>query len=108
MSFRREKVCSLLQDMAASFISREFIAVPSILISVTGVKISSDLKKAKILVSIYPIEKEKEVLEVLKSRLSDLRNYVKSQIKMKFLPFFEIDIDEGEKSRQRVEELLKK
>lgn len=108
MSFRREKVCSLLQNTATSFISREFAAAPSILVSVTKVEVSSDLKKAKIFVSIYPIEKEKEALEALKNRLSDLRNYVKSQIKMKFLPFFEIDIDRGEKSRQRIEEILRK
>lgn len=108
MAFRQEKVCSLLQNIAASFISREFIGMPGILISVTKVEASNDLKKAKIFVSIFPEEKEKEIFKLLKRKLSGLREYAKSRAKMKFLPFFEIEIDQGEKKRQKIEELLRK
>ncbi|MBU3925762.1 ribosome-binding factor A [Patescibacteria group bacterium] len=108
MAFRHEKVCSLLQNLSASFISREFIGKPGILISVTKIEISKDFKKSTVFVSIFPEEKEKEILKSLKRRLSDLRDYVKSNAKMKFLPFFEIKTDQGEKRRQKIEELLKK
>lgn len=108
MSFRQEKVCSLLQNITASFISREFIGIPGVLISVIKIEISNDFKKAKIFVSIFPEGKEKEIFKLLKRKLGDLREYVKSRAKMKFLPFFEIEIDQGEKKRQKIEELLRK
>ena len=106
MTIRQEKVCALLQNIVSSFISHESIALSGTLISVTKIEITSDFKKAKIFINVFPEDKEKETLNLLKNRLSDLKQYVKTRIKMKFLPFFEIEIDKGEKSRQRIEEIL--
>ena len=106
MAFRQEKIDSFLKGAAASFIERRIGANSGAIISVIKIKTSKDLRKAKIFVSIFPEDKEKEILPLLRKNLSDLRDCVKSQSKMKFLPFFEIKIDKSEKSRQKIEKLL--
>ncbi len=108
MSFRQEKVSSLLKSVAASFIQKEIPIATGILISVTGVNLSKDLKMASVLVSVFPEKKEKETVKILKRNRSRLREYAKPFLKMKFLPYFEIEIDKGEKRRQRIDEILHK
>ena len=113
---RQEKVNSLLKDLAASFLSRESGMVSAALITITHIETPKDLspcgrsavgrKSAKIFISIFPENKEKETLNLLNEKKGELRKYIGSQIKMKFLPFLEFEIDKGEKSRKRIEELL--
>jgi ribosome-binding factor A len=110
---RQEKVNSLLKNLAASFLSRETIGA---IVAIIRVETSKDLspcgrspkgrKSAKIFISIFPETKEKEVLDLMNGKKSDLRKYIGSQIRMKFLPALEFEIDKGEKSRKRIEELL--
>ena len=108
MPFRQEKVSSLLKSVAASFIQKEITFAPGILISVTEVNLSKDLKTANILITVFPEKKEKETIKMLKRNRSNLREYAKSYLKMKFLPYFEIEMDKGEKRRQRIDEILSK
>lgn len=108
MAFRQEKIDSFLKGAAASFIERRIGISSGAIISVIKAKTSKDLKMTKIFVSIFPEDKEKEILFLLHKNLSGLRDYVKSQSKMKFLPFFEIEIDKSEKSRQKIERILNK
>ncbi len=100
---RQEKVNSLLKNLAASFLSRETIGA---IVSIIRIETSKDLKSAKLFISIFPETKEKEVLDLMNEKKNDLRKYIGSQIRMKFLPTFEFEIDKGEKSRKRIEELL--
>lgn len=104
MGIRQEKARSLIKDLAGSFIREK--AGPGAIVSVTNVDISSDLKNAIIFVSIYPDEKEKETFSKIKSDLGELRSYVKSKMKSKFIPYFDIKIDKGEKNRQKIERIL--
>lgn len=102
-SRRLEKVNSLLRQLAASYLAKE---INGVLITVTRVETSKDLKSAKIFISIFPESKEKEVFKNLKGKVDELRKYIGSQIKMKFLPQLSFEIDKAEKSRQKIEEIL--
>ncbi len=102
---RQEKVNSLLKNLAAYFLSKKTTGA---IITVTRVETSKDLKSAKIFISIFPETKEKEMLDLMNERKGELRKYIGSQIKMKFLPTLEFEIDKAEKSRKRIEELLRK
>lgn len=103
---RQEKVNSLLKDLAASFLSRESWIASTALITITHIETPKDLKSAKIFISIFPENKEKETLKLLNEKKSELRKYIGSQIKMKFLPSLEFEIDKGEKGRQKIEKIL--
>jgi len=104
MSKRRlEKVNSLLRQLTAEYLAKE---INSCLLTITRVETSNDLKSAKIFISIFPEDKEKEILRFLKSEVGELQQFIGSKIKMKFLPRLEFEIDKAEKSRQKIEEIL--
>lgn len=106
MSHRQEKVCGVLKEVSAEYLSR--VAGKQSLITVTDCKISSDLKYATIFISVFPTEKEEEALHFAKRRRSELHDLLKERVDMKSVPFVEIEIDMGEKNRQRVDDIFRK
>ncbi len=105
MSLRQEKVSELIKRYAAVFFESETDG--SSLITITDCQASESLKHVRILISVFPTKKEEATLEFLKSKTMDFRNYLKTKLKMKFIPQVDVEIDKGEKNRQRIEELLK-
>jgi ribosome-binding factor A len=104
MSFKLEKGTQALRDAAAEFISRE--SNRTSLITVTSLSLSTDFSQAKILVSIFPEEAEKEALDFLKRKRGELRSYLGERVKTKRIPFIDFEIDNGEKNRRRLDEIL--
>jgi len=101
---RNEKMSSLLMMMAADYVERT--SNRKSIITITGIDLSEDLKTAKLLFTVLPDNMEGEALEFLKRQRSDFRDFVKKNWKAKLLPFFDFEIDKGEKNRQRIDELL--
>lgn len=101
---REEKTTSLLKELFSEFFMR--VNFNGALVTPTLVYLSKNLKSVKIFISIFPEEKERAALKILKSKAVELRKYVNEKIKMKYLPYFEFEIDKGEKNRQRIEEIL--
>jgi ribosome-binding factor A len=106
MSIRTERVSELVKKYAAEFLSRE--ADKSALITVTNANISDDLKNATIFFSVYPEASEEAALNFAKRKRGEFKRFVRDKIRMKRIPFFDFEIDFGEKNRQRIEELSNK
>lgn len=98
---RKDRVLSTLQKIVAQFLETE--GEPGLLITVTNITISKDLRYSTIYLSIFPENKERETLITLDKKKKDLRNFVKIHTRLKTLPFFDIRIDEGEKNRQKID-----
>ncbi len=101
---RLEKINSLLRNLAADFLAKNS---DNSIITINYIETSRDLKTAKIFISIFPESKEAETMEILKLKTGELRKFIGSRIKMKFLPHLEFAIDKGEKKRQKIEEILR-
>lgn len=104
-SFREEKIANRIKELAAVFIEKE--AGVTSMITVTGVIISSDNKRATILVSALPRERENAAYGFIKRNLGELRKYITRNLKINPIPYLDVKIDEGEKNRQKIDELLK-
>lgn len=78
------------------------------IITITHIETSKDLKSAKIFISIFPEGEELAIMNLLKAKIKELREFIGSKIKMKFLPHLEFEVDKGEKERQKIEKLLAK
>ncbi len=102
---RNEKVANLVKELGAQFLERENNGTS--LITVTSCNVSPDLKKATLFITVLPDEKEHDALDFAKRRRGDLRDYLKKNIKIKTIPFIDIEIDRGEKNRQKIDELLR-
>ncbi len=90
---RQERVNSLLRKIVSSFIKSSIDS--KALVTVMRVEISKDLRLAKIFISVFPEEKEKEAVGLLKKKKRALYNYIKAKSKLKFLPSLSFEIDKG-------------
>lgn len=106
MAFRKEKLNSLIKELASRFILTE-IKNEKMLVTVTKAESSANFQNIKIFITVYPEEKEILALKSLKQKKRDWQEFLAKNFKARFLPSSEFLIDQGEKKRQRIEELLK-
>ena len=104
--YRNEKIKNNIKELAAIYIERE--AGPTSMITVTRVILSPDGKRVTIIISVLPREKEKAAYGFIKRNLGELRKNITKNLKINPIPFLDVEIDEGEKNRQKIDELLAK
>ena len=102
--YRSEKITNHIKELAALYIERE--AGPTSLITVTRVLLSPDNRRAKIMVTVLPREKEDAAFGFIRRNLGDLRKYITKGLKINPIPFLDVELDEGEKNRQKIDDLL--
>ena len=95
-----------IRSIAQDFFQRESSGAS--LITVTRAEISADMKHGTIFITAIPEAKEPAALDFAKRMRSELRHTVMKRLPVKVIPFFEIEIDYGEKNRIHVDELLRK
>lgn len=105
MKNRNEKIANLIKGKVAEFLSRENNKTS--LITVTSANTSPDLKKATIFITVLPEDKERTALLFAKRKRGEIREFLKKHMVIKTVPFIDIEIDRGEKNRQRIDELLR-
>ncbi|PCI29657.1 hypothetical protein COB55_01820 [Candidatus Wolfebacteria bacterium] len=103
MNIKDERAKDILMRTVADFFQKE--SSGGALITVTRIGVSKDGKHATILLSVLPENRERSVIEFALRRLSDLRNYIKKNTRLARIPFFGVELDAGEKNRQRIEEI---
>ncbi len=102
-TFKDEKLRDQIKKFAAEFLQRE--STGQSLITVTDVKIVKEAKEATILFTVLPESKQNAALEFARRQLGDFRDYMNKKVKTGRMPFFHFDIDQGEKHRQRIDEI---
>ncbi len=105
MQNRNEKVSNQIKELSALFLGRENDKTS--LITITHADTSPDLKKATIFITVLPNSKENSALFFVKRKLKDLREFLKENMQIKTIPFLDVEIDLGEKNRQKIDELLR-
>lgn len=105
MNFKDIKLQELIRQLAAEFLQLE--SNKSSLVTVTRVELGQKLNKATILITVLPEEKEKEAVDFARRKRTEFRKYVTEHAKIGHVPFFDFDLDLGEKNRQRIEEISK-
>ena len=83
--FRSEKITNHIKELAALFIEKE--SGPTSMITVTRVLLSPDNKRARIMISVLPQEKEKAAYGFIRRNLGELRKYVSKGLKINPVPF---------------------
>ena len=102
--YRDEKIGSRIKELAAMYIERE--GGLTSFITLTRVELLPNSKKATLYISVLPREKEQAAYGFIKRNLGDIRKYIEKNLKIRPVPFLEVVIDEGEKNRQRIDEIL--
>lgn len=103
---RQLKVEQQVLGIAQDFFQRESSGLS--MITVTRTDISRDMKHGTIFITVLPEDKEDAAINFAKRMRSDMRYYIMKRLPVKVIPFFEVEIDYGEKNRLHVDELLRK
>ena len=101
MSYKQDRFEEILRDMAARFVALE--SNRKSMITVTRVAADDQASVATIYFTVFPDSQEAAVLDFLKRQRSDFRAFVKENARLMRIPFFDFDIDRGEKARQKID-----
>lgn len=105
MSLRIDRLNSQLRKDIASIITYE-IGDPRLgLVSVTSVKVTPDLKFAKVFISIFGKDKD-ESMNALKSAAGFIRNKLAHSMKIKTVPELVFALDEGMEHAEKINKII--
>ena len=102
-SQRQQKVSEQIAHLAADFLGKE--SNRQSLITVTRADVSPDLTKATVYFTVLPNDYEKTALDFAKRKRAEFRTFIKKNTQLRRLPFFDFEIDYGEKHRQHLDTL---
>ncbi|MCF7815565.1 MAG: ribosome-binding factor A [Candidatus Pacebacteria bacterium] len=100
---RHDRVRSLLTGLVASFIREE--ANPNPLITVTNLIVSQNYRDVRVFITTIPDSGEKDALIFLKRKGTELRNFIKKNGRMQYIPNIDFEIDFGERHRQHIDSI---
>ena len=107
MSVRTEKVASLIKELMSEIIQQNFRMEEFGLVTVTEVRMSADLKIAKVYVSVFgDAEKKKKLLAHLEVEKGAIRSELGHNLSLKFTPTISFYLDESLDHAMRIENLL--
>lgn len=102
---KEEKLNERMKRIISEFIERESNRMS--LITVTRCKISKDRELLKVYFTVLPESEEQKVLSFLNRKKWEARDYLKKRIRTRVIPKLVFTIDEGEKNRQKIDQLLR-
>lgn len=106
-SFRKEKLTSLLTRLISEHLLTHPL-LPNVMVTVGCIVLSADFKNATVFVIVNPEGKGDEILSVIARKQGNIQKAIGSQLSLKFIPRLTFRLDEGEKNRARIDELLGK
>jgi ribosome-binding factor A len=105
-TFKQERFEEILRGCAAQFVSLE--SNRKSMITITRVVANDQGNLATVYFTVLPEDQEEAALDFLKRKRSDFRAYVKYNARLMRIPFFDFEIDRGEKARQKIDASLAK
>ncbi len=101
MNIKDQRFEEILRDMAARFLALE--SNRTSMITVTKVESRDRGALASIFITVFPETQEEAAIDFLKRKRSDFRDFVKENARLMRIPFFDFEIDRGEKARQKID-----
>lgn len=105
---RQQKINRLIQKELGEIFLLQTKAMPGILVSVSGVRISPDLSVAKAYLSIFPSEKGKELLANIKINVKAIRYDLGQRLgkQLRIIPELVFYIDDSLDYLENIDKLL--
>ena len=104
MAFNQDRFEDIIKSLAADFLSRESNRMS--LITVTKVTTDAKGSRATVYITVLPEDQEQAALDFTKRQRPHFREYVKKNARLMRIPFFDFQIDKGEKSRQTIDRVM--
>ncbi|MBI4417218.1 MAG: 30S ribosome-binding factor RbfA [Ignavibacteriales bacterium] len=107
MSVRSEKVASLIKEEVSTLVQRNFSMEEFGFLTVTEVRVSPDLRNAKVYISIFGDAARKEkTLSMLEAQKGFIRSSLGRVVRLKFTPTLTFLLDETLDRAMKIEQIL--
>ncbi len=106
MTNRLRKINELIKQEVGGLLE-EKLARELGLVTLTNVETSSDLKQAKVWVSVFNEGSLEEVKKGLEEALPEIQRILNKRLEMKYVPKITFDIDQSASHAEHIEKLLK-
>ncbi|MDO8575359.1 MAG: ribosome-binding factor A [bacterium] len=100
------RISEILRELASEYIARE--SSGSSLITITNIKFDYTDNSALFFITSLPDTKRDAVIDFLKRKRSEIREYIKGKSRLGRIPFIDFVYDLGEKNRQKIDEIAVK
>ncbi len=107
-SFRLQKVSHQIKDLISLILLQKINDPRFRLVTVTNVKVSPDLKQAKIYLSVYEKELREELLDLVNEMKGMIRSELAHKMTLRFVPDLVFFIDDTTDYVEKMEDLFKK
>ena len=108
MSIRTDKVAEEIKHQLAGILSRDLAELRLGLVTVTRVRISKDLKNAKVYVSFIGNKESTEVcLEKVNGRKKQIRMHLGANMHLRYVPELDFYFDDNMEYASRIDEIIK-
>lgn len=87
-------------------LTREVEFPLGVLVTITSVTILSDLSAARVMISVLPFARGKEILTILHGAIFNLQHLIRSKLKIYHVPKLEFYIDEAPEKADHIEHIL--
>ena len=105
---RSDRIGDLLVELISELLSREIRDPRVRRVTITGAKVTKDLKLARIFFNVLGGDEDRNhVLAGLRSASGFVRSRIAKELSLKFVPAIEFVYDDTEDHAQRIAELLK-
>jgi len=106
MPERIKKINTFIKKELGGIILKELSLPKSILVTVTEVETSRDLRQSKVFISVFPEKETKRVLRTLEKGIYDIQQILNKRLKIKFVPKIKFFEDKKLKETQKIDEIL--
>lgn len=103
MNIKDQKIGDMLKKIAGEFIQRN--SNMTSLITVTRVEVGDRGGKATIYVTVFPEDKGKGAIDMLKRKRSEFKDAVKNGLRIGRIPFCDFELDAAARLLRTIEEL---
>lgn len=108
MANKQERIATLIRKNIAEIIQMELKNPHLGFVSIPEVKVSKDFSIAKVYVSFFNENEEKEGMEVLEHSKGFIRSSLAKKLDIRRCPELTFVLDEGYKREERINQLLNK
>jgi ribosome-binding factor A len=107
MKIRIEKINEIIKQYVGDIILKELSIKEGVFVTITRVDTSSDLRYAKVFVSVFPDKEADYALKTLGKELFQIQNLLNKKLRTRPLPKISFQFDTTEMEADKIEKLLK-
>ena len=107
---RQNKIARLIQKELSEIFLLQTKSMPGVLVSVSIVRISPDMRYARVYLSVFPSDRSEEIVKNINANMKSIRfelgNRVRHQLRI--IPELKFFVDDSLDYAEKIDELLKK